>query len=329
MKLSAIIPAYNVENYLERCVNSILDQKMPFEDFEIIIVDDGSKDCTYKRAVEISSKHPNVSAYTQPNQGQSGARNKALEKAKGEYVWFIDADDYILPGSIDKLYSIAKKEQLDALYFLLQRHYEGEPTVAQQFDCRQITLPVEKVISGPTAVIGGYYPCSSCAAIYRREKIEQEDLRFMPGIFRQDVEFTYRSIPTFDRVMFLQEAFYVYFTHPGSVTTSTSPAIVIRRMSGDGYVARTCLQLAEKYSDNTKLQKTFQNRYQGIMIGVFVTMIKHRRKWRKEGITEAIYQKYQDLNVYPIKGPSSSWKSYLISKLFNMRFILKLYFFRR
>lgn len=100
-------------------------------------------------------------------------------------------------------------------------------------------------------------------------------------------------------------------------------------MSGDGYVARTCLQLAEKYSDNTKLQKTFQNRYQGIMIGVFVTMIKHRRKWRKEGITEAIYQKYQDLNVYPIKGPSSSWKLYLISKLFNMRFILKLYFFRR
>lgn len=329
MKLSVIIPAYNVESYLDRCISSILNQKMSDEDFEIIIVDDGSTDNTYKRAVEISAKHPNVSAYTQPNQGQSGARNNALEKAKGEYVWFVDADDYILPGSIDKLYSIAKTEQLDALYFLLQRHYEGQPAPAQQFDCRQTTLPVGKVISGPTAVIEGYFPCSSCAAIYRREKIEQENLRFMPGIFRQDVEFTYRSIPTFDRVMFLQEAFYAYFTHPGSVTTSDAPAIVIRRMSGDGYVARTCLQLAEKYSDNPKLQKTFQNRYQGIMIGVFVSMIKNRQKWRAEGINEAIYQKFQELNVYPIKGPSYSWKSYLITRIFNMRFLLKPFLFRR
>ncbi len=317
MKLSVIIPAYNAENYLERCVNSIIEQKMPFEDFEIIIVDDGSKDGTYKRALEISSRYPNISAYTQPNQGQSGARNNALERAKGEYVWFVDADDYILPGSIDKLYSIADKEHLDALYFLLQQHYEGEPTPTQQFVCRQTTLPVGEVISGTAAVLGGYYPCSSCAAIYRREKIEQEKLRFMPKIFRQDVEFTYRSITTFDRVMFLQEAFYVYFTHPGSVTTSDDRAIVIRRMVGDGYVARTCLQLAQKYNDNPELEKTFLNRYQGTMIGAFMCMISNRKKWRKEGVNKTIYQKYKELNVYPIKGPYKNTKYKLVLLLLN------------
>lgn len=325
MKLSVIIPAYNVESYLERCINSVLNQRMPSDDFEIIIVDDGSTDNTYKLAVELAVLHPNVSAYTQPNQGQSGARNKALEKAKGEYVWFVDADDYILPGSIDTLYAIANNKRLDALYFLLQRHYEGEPTAAQHFDCRQTTLPVGEIISGATAVIGGYYPCSSCAAIYRREKLEQEKLRFMPKIFRQDVEFTYRSIPTFDRVMFLQEAYYVYFTHPGSVTTSDVPAIIIRRMSGDGHVAKTCLQLAEKYSDNQELQKAFLRRYQGIMIGVFATMIKHRKKWRQEGINKFLHQRYQELNVYPIIGPSLSWKWHIISGIINNRFLLKLY----
>lgn len=315
MKLSIIIPAYNVGALLGNCVNSCLNQDIPTSDYEIIIVDDGSKDDTYRVACMLAEKYENVSAYTQPNQGQSGARNNALDKAKGEYVWFVDADDYIKPNCLNVLYGTATKNNLDALYFVLQRHYEGEKEPANAFDCRQPALPTNEILNGADAVIRGYNPCSSCAAIYRLAKLNQEGLRFMPKIFRQDVEFTYRSIPTFDRIMFVPEAYYIYYTHAGTVTTSNEKPVVVRRMSGDGFVARTCKQLAEKYKDNPELSNAFNTRYHGVMLGALMGLWRNRKDWKARGINKDVIDKYEELGVYPVKAPYKNIKHMLMFKL--------------
>lgn len=312
MKLSIIIPAYNVGSLIRNCIYSCLNQDLPTSDFEIIIVDDGSKDNTYECACELAAQYGNVFVYTQKNQGQSGARNNALDKAKGEYVWFVDADDYIVPNCLNTLYNKAKDNDLDALYFVLQRHYEGESEPAQQFDCRQSSLPVNKILNGVDAVIGGYNPCSSCAAIYRLSKLNKENLRFMPRIFRQDVEFTYRSIPTFERIMFVPEVYYVYYTHSGTVTTSNDKAIVVRRMIGDGYVARTCKRLSEKYETNNLLSKTFKLRYQGVMLGAVMSLWSNRKNWRANGANKEILDKYEELGVYPVRPPYKNIKHQLL-----------------
>lgn len=100
-KLSILIPAYNVEQWLSRCLNSILAQNT--EDVEIIIVDDGSTDNTLQCAKKFSAKWNNIKVFSKNNEGVGAARNFLLDKAQGEYIWFVDSDDYIIDGCLTSI----------------------------------------------------------------------------------------------------------------------------------------------------------------------------------------------------------------------------------
>lgn len=115
IKISLIIPVYNVEQYLEQCLNSCLNQDLPIDDFEIIVINDGSKDNSLSIANEFEQKYRNIKVYSQVNQGLSTARNKGLSLAKGEYVWFIDSDDWIKSQSLRKITDLCIENSLDAL----------------------------------------------------------------------------------------------------------------------------------------------------------------------------------------------------------------------
>ena len=95
MKLSIIVPMYNVELYIEKCLLSCLNQDLPASDYEIIVVNDGSPDSSLAIAERIASLYDNLTIVSQKNAGLSAARNKALSLAKGKYVWFVDSDDRI------------------------------------------------------------------------------------------------------------------------------------------------------------------------------------------------------------------------------------------
>ena len=92
--LSIIIPVYNAEDYLRRCIDSVFKQGLNDNELEVIIIDDGSQDKSYDIALAIVSEHENIFVCTQRNSGQAAARNVGLEKAKGKYVMFVDSDDY-------------------------------------------------------------------------------------------------------------------------------------------------------------------------------------------------------------------------------------------
>lgn len=102
MKLSIIIPCYNVENYVDRCVESIASQ-LKGRDIEIIMIDDGSRDSTMERIMALQAKYPKISLQRQNNSGPATARNKGVAIAKGEYIWFVDSDDYITDNAFDIL----------------------------------------------------------------------------------------------------------------------------------------------------------------------------------------------------------------------------------
>ena len=95
MEYSIIIPAYNIEKYITRTLDSILSQNLPSDDFEVIIINDGSTDNTGLIVAEYEEKHNNITLITIDNSGPSVARNLAIDKAKGRYIMFIDADDII------------------------------------------------------------------------------------------------------------------------------------------------------------------------------------------------------------------------------------------
>src|SRR5690554_3713943 len=126
IKISLIIPVYNVEKYLEKCLNSCMNQDISEEEYEIIIVNDGTKDSSLSIALKFEQKYKNIKVYSQENQGLSAARNKGLSLAKGEYVWFIDSDDWIKENCLKSITDKCFKENLDALAIAAANVIDGK-----------------------------------------------------------------------------------------------------------------------------------------------------------------------------------------------------------
>ena len=119
MRLNIIIPAYNVEQYLKRCVERCERQDIRREEYEVIVVNDGSPDGTLAVANELAATYENVVVLTQENGGPSKARNHGLSVAKGDYIWFVDADDYIVENCIGRVLAICEEHDLDICHFAL------------------------------------------------------------------------------------------------------------------------------------------------------------------------------------------------------------------
>ena len=119
MRLSIVIPLYNKEKFIDRCLNSLLNQNLAPEDYEIIIVDDGSTDSSYSLACSYAEKHSNIIAHRQKNGGAGAARNKGFELAKGDYIYFLDADDYIAKDTLQRIVEVSEQNNLEIL-----RRYE-------------------------------------------------------------------------------------------------------------------------------------------------------------------------------------------------------------
>ena len=120
-KISLIVPVYNVEDFVARCLNSLLEQNMSYEDYEIIIVNDGSTDSSLEIIQPYLEKYPNCKLINKPNGGLSSARNAGLNVALGEYIWFVDSDDFIMPNLLDDLYKECSSNDLDVLWMEWRR----------------------------------------------------------------------------------------------------------------------------------------------------------------------------------------------------------------
>jgi len=128
IRLSYLIPCYNVEAFISECLESIFKQDLDPNDYEVICVDDGSTDRTQEIIKGFQNTHPQLRLLEQPcNLSQAAARNRALETAKGTYVWFIDSDDYLKDGSTSMLLNHAESHDLDVLFFNFEEVQENDP----------------------------------------------------------------------------------------------------------------------------------------------------------------------------------------------------------
>ena len=133
IRLSVIVPVFRVEKYLDTCVMSLLHQDMNADEYEIILVDDGSDDSCPQKCDEYAAKYKQIQVIHQPNKGQSTARNAGIKEAKGEYVCFVDADDYVEPNTYSSLVCQAQKEQIDTLAFRLQLVFDKKQHPIETF----------------------------------------------------------------------------------------------------------------------------------------------------------------------------------------------------
>ncbi len=211
IKVSVIVPVWNVEKYLPKCLNSLVNQTL--EDIEIIVVNDGSPDNSLKIINRYKEEYPNkIVLINQKNGGQGSARNTGLKYAKGEYIAYVDSDDDTELNMFEIMYEKAKYEKADVL-------------ICENFNVNELTLKKyhvknanysneeEKAFLGKMAVWN---------KIYKRELLIDNDLKFKERVWYEDLAFTLKALINAKKISFVNTPLYNYLIRSGSTMNNSN-----------------------------------------------------------------------------------------------------------
>lgn len=321
IKISIIIPVYNLEDYIADTLDSCLAQDMKCDEYEIICVDDGSSDKSCEIIREYQKKNNNILICQKENGGVSSARNAGLEHARGEYIWFVDGDDLIAPNCLIFLYETIKRNHGDLFWFKM-KHFTGLPEYVE-FNGAEI-----KVCDDPqakydfmTAKGGG----GVCSVFYKRAFIQKNGVVFNEGIkYSEDVLFCFEAILKACICVKTDAVCYYYRQREGSAMHSNRTSAHIESME----------KLAIAYDELLKKEK---RQYE-------ISIIKNKRDFAVKAMLFSIMQtgnitiakeKVELLEAlsfypYPLKKEllvgNETWKQ-LIINIISFFFPIKVYYF--
>lgn len=213
MKLSVIIPVYNVEKYIEKCINSLLDNDLEVSEYEIVVVDDASPDGSLSIVQEIAKRHSNIKIISQENKGLGGARNSGILISKGDYLLFLDSDDWYLNNTLNTLISIADTNELEILEFAAQGIL---PNGKIAFHYQNSTN--ENILSGVDYYNSIRYLNSACNKLYKRSFLVDNNFFFLERIYIEDFEFNTRAFYKAKRVMATDSLVAQFLQSENSIT---------------------------------------------------------------------------------------------------------------
>lgn len=289
---SFIIPVYKVESYLKTCVDSILSQT--FFDFEVILVDDGSPDGCPAICDAYASVDKRVIAIHKENEGLSEARNTGLRVATGDYIIFLDSDDYYL--STDFLQQIAEKifeTNCDALFFKRRKFYENTGTLApippdypevSNLSCGEIMLCLSRL---------DILDASASLKVTRRDFLLKNGLYFKKGIFSEDVEWFFRYAPLVKSVALLNFPAYCYRVRVNSISHSISEKNVCDLFDSIKAYAN---DIRKSDGDNKKALLNYMSYQYYIVLG----LCRNTLRGKKRNLFLAELKKYKWLTQYSI-----------------------------
>lgn len=213
MKFSIIVPVYNVEKYLKKCIISLFNQD--FDNYEIIAINDGSTDNSLGILKELKDQHDNLIIISQENKGLGGARNTGILQARGEYLLFVDSDDYLESNTLSCLWEYINKYNLDILAFDCIK----EDTYGKIFeiignnnylDSFQIVSKREFMLFEPTA----------CTKVYRKNIFLDNNILFPEKLWYEDLATVFKLVPYSNKIGYLKQSLYHYVQQSNSITHS-------------------------------------------------------------------------------------------------------------
>ena len=214
-KFSIVVPMYNVEEYIEKCIYSILNQT--FTDFELIVVNDGSTDKSAEKAQKIVDVYPEkMKIIHQENKGLGGARNTGLANATGEYIWFIDSDDSIKQNALEKINAFIEANQVQMVVFDYCTIDEND-TIIETVNCYDKANEVFSLEKCPDML---FMTNSAWNKVYKRSLFEKTNVRFPDREWFEDLSTVIKLYPFIDRVGYINEGFYFYLQRGGSIMSS-------------------------------------------------------------------------------------------------------------
>ena len=215
MLLSIVIPVYNVEEYIEKCIISCVNQDVSLDQYEIIIVNDGSPDESLKICEKLEKEFTNIKIITQKNKGLSGARNTGLKNSIGEYVWFVDSDDWIAKNSLKSIYKAIYSYKSDVYW--LGHDVVLNNKVIDVFTPNKLESPIVGEDFFVNHLANTFYIWKF---IYKREFLLKNDLTFYEGILYEDLEFTPRALYLSKSCFTLPHIYYHYLMREGSIVNN-------------------------------------------------------------------------------------------------------------
>lgn len=217
--LSIIIPVYNVEKYIRSCMESIYCQKLDDDIFEVIIINDGTKDNSIAVIDDFINKHKNIIVCSQENQGPSVARNKGIDMACGEYILFIDSDDLLIKNGLPLLLEKAINTKADIVFADFKKMNDQD--ISEYYERPNLEVPcVLEEKTGWELFLENLDPreCYVWRNLIRRVFLRQENIRFTPGIFYEDIPFIHELYLKAKKCVRIHKQFYIYRIGNVSIT---------------------------------------------------------------------------------------------------------------
>lgn len=292
IKLSFIVPVYNVEQYLRKCIDSLLAQDIPSSEYEIILVDDGSPDKCPQICDEYAAAHKNVQVIHQKNGGLSAARNTGIEVAKGGYICFVDSDDFWEENALGGIMLQIEREQLDVLRFDYQNvriGVDGQYEVFYPYKNHHTVDRREDVVDGIAYLnerMG--YNCYAIQFIVRREIAPL----FADGIHFEDVDWLPRMMLKAKKVKGTSKIVYNYCAREGSITQEKDDVTKRHRNVNDALIVIE--RLKPLYDSNPNCYWIY-NMVSFTTMAILNTVSRYFYKQRTDYI-----KKLQKIGVFPL-----------------------------
>lgn len=324
MRLSIIVPVYNIENYIGACINSIIDQDIDSSDYEIIIVDDGSKDSSSEIVKKFEEQEENIIVHRQQNVGLGGARKAGLKLAKGKYIYFLDGDDYLAKNTLGAIIETAEKHVLDITGFNILTTKSLDLSESQYHHQEEEI----NVTDGITFLAkNDNYRVEVWWYIIKRQFFDDSEATFEDKRFVNDSYFTPSLFSKAKRVACVPIDIYRYVQRPGSITSSKSPSHFRKHIGDLEFAIFQMHDIMENLGEHPHREgavKTIKIKQESY---VFFSIVRFFKSDLKKPYLKDLLDKYRQLDCYPMGNLTkskeySSLKYKLISTAFNNKVML-------
>ena len=318
MKISVIVPVYNVENYLEKCLSSLVNQTL--QEIEILVVNDGSTDNSQKIIDVFQNKFPQkIKTFAKENGGLSDARNFGIDRATGEFLAFVDSDDYVSVTMMEEMYGLAKKHEAEIVICNLQK-VDEHGNVTQKL--RQIPNLPEKIDLEKNFSVFSDISYFACNKIFKKELFEGK--RFQKGIHFEDIELIPQLLLRCKTLAKTNAFHYQYLERSNSISKSHTER---------GLDILKAVERVEKAFENSvyfsqqKELKGFQ-----ILEGIYtflayLAFVKDDKVYRKMSLELKEFSKERNISTLEILKYKRFGKNYLLSLPLKKQVYYLLYFF--
>lgn len=255
MKISIIIPVYNVALYLRDCLDSIVNQNDSL--VEVFLINDGSTDDSEFICQEYVSKYNYITLINQKNAGQSSARNAGLKKATGDYVWFVDSDDWIAKDSIRILREHLTNSDLDMFAFCFQNSIDGT-IVDSELNCYETIAACSPNDFLKTTK---YFFTSPWLRVFKNSFLKQNNITFVEEIFHEDDFFNYQSLNAAKKIQKIPDVLYYYRILANSNMRTLSYDVILKRINSLFFIIENLKTFKNLYKDYLEKRKVAYSNY--------------------------------------------------------------------